>query len=228
MTKREILEIALRQSALDCGCSPEDFQKRGYTLAASRPDPRARRYLSLPFSLNLVSYGAGVVASVSPDLRETAEAYLKSEPVERWHALFETPRLLRLGEALRPFGQSICFMAEYFLPEPELLRPLTCPFPLRLLGPEDFRGLYLPQWSNALCAKRAELDVLPGHRRQGIAAAMVSRLALEILERGKVPFYCAAWSNLPSVRTAVRSGFRPAWVELTAKPDAAVREMLDS
>ena len=258
MTKREILEIALRQSALDCGCSPEDFQKRGYTLAASRPDPRARRYLSLPFSLNLVSYGAGVVASVSPDLRETAEAYLKSEPVERWHALFETPRLLRLGEALRPFGQSICFMAEYFLPEPELLRPLTCPFPLRLLGPEDFRGLYLPQWSNALCAKRAELDVLgvgaydggelvgfaacsadceemwqigvdvlPAYRRQGIAAAMVSRLALEILERGKVPFYCAAWSNLPSVRTAVRSGFRPAWVELTAKPDAAVREMLD-
>ena len=62
------------------------------------------------------------------------------------------------------------------------------------------------------------IDVLPEYRRKGIAAALTSRLALEILCRGKVPFYCAAWSNIPSVRNAVHSGFRPAWVELTAKP----------
>ena len=63
------------------------------------------------------------------------------------------------------------------------------------------------------------------YRRQGIASALTSRLALEILRRGKVPFYCAAWSNLRSVRNAIASGFRPAWVELTAKSIAAVEEM---
>ena len=69
------------------------------------------------------------------------------------------------------------------------------------------------------------MDVLPEYRRQGIASALTSRLALEILRRGKVPFYCAAWSNLRSVRNAIASGFRPAWVELTAKSIAAVEEM---
>ena len=61
------------------------------------------------------------------------------------------------------------------------------------------------------------IDVLPEYRRQGIASALTSRLALEILNRGKVPFYCAAWCNVKSVRNAIRSGFRPAWVEMTAK-----------
>lgn len=40
---------------------------------------------------------------------------------------------------------------------------------------------------------------------------------MEIIKLGKVPFYCAAWSNIKSVRNAIRSGFRPAWVELTAR-----------
>ena len=71
------------------------------------------------------------------------------------------------------------------------------------------------------------IDVLPEYRRQGIASALTSRLALETLWRGKVPFYCAAWSNLKSVRNALRCGFRPAWVELTAKSCAFVETMMN-
>ena len=51
------------------------------------------------------------------------------------------------------------------------------------------------------------VDVLPEYRRKGIASALTSRLAAEILERGKVPFYCSAWSNIRSVRNGIRSGF---------------------
>ena len=69
------------------------------------------------------------------------------------------------------------------------------------------------------------IDVLPEYRRQGIASALTSRLAIEILLRGKVPFYCAAWCNVKSVRNAIKSGFRPAWVEMTAKPCESVDEM---
>ena len=43
-------------------------------------------------------------------------------------------------------------------------------------------------------------------------------MAKEILKRGKVPFYCSAWSNIRSARNAVKSGFVPAWVEMTIKP----------
>ena len=69
------------------------------------------------------------------------------------------------------------------------------------------------------------LDVLPEYRRKGIACALTSRLALEILKEGKVPFYCCAWSNIKSAGNAIKSGFRPAWVEMTVKPASFVDEM---
>ena len=69
------------------------------------------------------------------------------------------------------------------------------------------------------------VDVLPDYRRQGVASALTSRLAKEIIAREKVPFYCSAWSNIRSARNAIKSGFIPAWVEMTAKPEAVVKEM---
>ena len=70
------------------------------------------------------------------------------------------------------------------------------------------------------------VDVLPEYRRQGIASALTNRLARETFERDLVPFYCAAWSNVKSVRNAIRSGFRPGWVEITAKSDAYIEKMM--
>ena len=51
-----------------------------------------------------------------------------------------------------------------------------------------------------------------------LAAALISGLAQLILQFDKVPFYCCAWSNLKSANNAIKSGFRPAWVEMTVKP----------
>ena len=253
MTNREILSIAMAQSALDLGADSTDFEKSENVVVLSQVNDGARKYLKLPFSCQLVSYGNNVVASVSPELRGIAEGYINKYPVEH---CFETPNLHVLDDALAPFGQRICFMAEYFLPDLGALKPLDCPYELRTLTQADFAALYLPQWSNALCEARKQLDVLgvgaydggrlvglagcsadcdsmwqigidvlPTYRRQGIASALTSRLALAILDHGKVPFYCAAWCNVKSVRNAIRSGFRPAWVEMTAKPVSLVEEM---
>ena len=249
MTNREILMIAMEQSAQDLCADAGDFEKQENVIVISRENAMARRYLSLPFSCQLVSYGSNVVASVSPEFRELTENYINKYPIEHQ---FETPNLHVLNEALDKKGQRICFMAEYFLPDVDALRQRTvedaCPYRTKVLAQGDFQDLYLPEWSNALCEKRKHLDVLgvgaydgerlvglagasadcdsmwqigvdvlPEYRRQGIASSLTSRLALEILDRGKVPFYCAAWCNVKSVRNAIRSGFRPAWVEMTAK-----------
>ena len=253
MTNEEILHIALLQSAEDLSCAPEDFLKKENVTVLSRTNEKARKYLSLPFSCQLVSYGHNIVASVMPELRDTVSDYVNR--YEFCHC-FETPNMLVLQEKLRPFGLDICFMAEYFLPDLRELKALSCPYDLRLLYPDDFADLYLPTWSNALCEKRKHLDmlavgaydgerlvglagcsadcetmwqigvdVLPDYRKQGIAGALTSRLALETLARGKVPFYCCAWSNVPSARNAIRSGFRPAWVAMTAKDVSFVDEM---
>ena len=245
MTEQEILKIAMQQSAIDLCAEASDFEKKENVVVQSKVSEGARRYLKLPFSCQLVSYGNNVVASVSEEFAEIVGKYVNAYPVEH---LFETPTLHVLDELLAAKGQKICFMAEYFLPDPDALRPLDCPYDMRVLSQADFAALYLPEWSNALCEKRKQLDVLcvgaydgdrlvglagcsadcedmwqigidvlPAYRRQGIASALTSRLAIEILKRGKVPFYCAAWCNIKSVRNAIKCGFRPAWVEMTAK-----------
>ena len=68
------------------------------------------------------------------------------------------------------------------------------------------------------------VDVLPDYRNQGIASALTTNLALEILKHDKVSFYCCTWSNLASQRNAIKSGFYPAWVELTVKPIELINE----
>lgn len=253
LTNEQILNIALKQSAYDCNCGPEDFLRDENIVTVSRKHPKARAYLDLPLSCDLVSYGTNIVAQTRADLIPLVREYIDRYPTEH---CFEPPNLHVLEELLRPYGQKICFMAEYFLPDVELVKALPCDYTLRVLHQEDFTSLYLPQWSNALCEKRKHLDVLgvgaydgqqliglagcsadgeemyqigidvlPGYRRKGIASALTSRLALEVLSLDKVPFYCAAWSNIKSVRNAIRCGFRPAWVEMTAKDITFVDQM---
>jgi GNAT superfamily N-acetyltransferase len=253
MTNKQIWEIALNQSAIDYGCEPADFLEDGGKVTVSRAHPQARKYPPLPFAFDMTSYGNCIVAQCREDLVPLAEEYIAKYDVA--HAL-ETPHLQALDDMLAPYHLKTCFMAEYFLPDAEIMKALPCDYELRVLHPADFGDLYRPEWSNALCEKRKELDVLavgaydgeklvglagcsadcqdmwqigvdvlPEYRRRGIAAAMTSRLALEILARDKVPFYCAAWCNLKSVRNAIKCGFRPAWVTVTARDDAFVENM---
>ena len=252
-TNKMIKDIAMQQSAFDANCEAGDFTRVENVITISKENPLARKYLKLPHVCNLISYGDNIVATISEEYREIVEQYINKYPVEH---CFETPNMHVLNDAFQKYGYRVCFMAEYFLPDLEVLRELPCEYELRVLEAADFKDLYQPEWSNALCENRKELDVLgvgaydngeliglatcsadcdtmwqigvdvlPAYRRQGIASALTSRLALEILERGKVPFYCCAWSNIKSARNAIKSGFRPAWVEMTVKSAELVEEM---
>jgi GNAT superfamily N-acetyltransferase len=252
-TNQDVFNIAMNQSALDINCQAEDFLKEEHVVVSSKIGPLARKYYQDPIACNLVSYGNNIVASVKDEYREIVKAYVDKFP---FYHCFETPNMHWLDSRMSTYGQKICFMAEYFLPDMERIQRLNCGYEVRVLTQEDFENLYLPQWGNALCEKRKELDVLgmgaydkgkliglagcsadcadmwqigvdvlPSYRRQGIAASLTSNLAMEILERNKVPFYCCAWSNVPSSRNAIKCGFVPAWVEMTLKPKALVEEM---
>lgn len=245
MINNEIVKIAMQQSAVDSNCCIEDFLDFKNKIVISGKNPNARKYLNLPFYCDLTSYGNNIVASVSEELVETVSDYIEKYPVEH---CFETPNLHILIEKLKPFDLNICFMGEYFLPEMNSIKSLCCKYETRVLEPEQFSEYYLPEWSNALCEKRKQLDqlavgafdngkliglagcsadcdtmwqigidVLPEYRRQGIASSLTSKLAIEVLNREIVPFYCCAWSNIKSARNAIKSGFKPAWVQITAK-----------
>jgi predicted GNAT family acetyltransferase len=56
------------------------------------------------------------------------------------------------------------------------------------------------------------MDVLPGYRNKGLAAYLVNWLTLEVINRGYIPYYGTAASNIASQRVAHRAGYCPAWV----------------
>ena len=253
MDNQDILNIAMEQSAYDLNCKVDDFLSDENVIVPYKRNDNVKKYYEEPIICNMVSYGNNIVAAVREDVRDIVKEYLNK--FEFYHC-FEPPNMHWLNERLEAKGYRICFMSEYYLPDMRLLKPLKCGYELKFLEQKDFKNLYKEEWSNALCEKRKELDVLgvgaydndkliglagcsadaakmlqigvdvlPEYRRKGIAASLTSALALEIIKRDQVPFYCTAWSNIRSVKNAVKSGFIPTWIEMSAKPMEEVNKL---
>lgn len=251
MTNQEILQIALQQSAYDCNCNPADFLSAQNKVIFSKTNEKARNYLSLPFECDLVSYGNNIVAQVSPRMKETVEWYISKYAVEHcfespaiialnerlaqfdykvcFMAEYFLPDMNGLKEL--PCGYEIKVLQpedfeQYYTGEWEnALCKRRKHLDKLAVGAFDGGKLAGLAGCSADCDTMYQIgvDVLPEYRRKNIASAVTSRLAVEIVKLGKVPFYCAAWSNIKSVRNAIRCGFRPAWAELTARD----REFVD-
>ena len=253
MTQQDIYDIAMRQSAIDSGCDVSDFTAGVPKVFISQTHPDARRYLKLPFYCDLCSYGSNVVASVHPDVAQAVRDYISRFPPEHCfetpnlHVLSKALRehsyeVCFMAEYWLPdlaalIPQPCAYELRVLMPDDfeHLYLPVwsnaLCEKRKHLdrmaLGAYDGEKLVALAGASADCETMWQIgvDVLPTYRRQGIASALTSRLALEILARDKVPFYCCAWSNLPSARNAIRSGFRPAWVQVSAKSLSFIEEL---
>ncbi|MBR6812584.1 MAG: GNAT family N-acetyltransferase [Oscillospiraceae bacterium] len=253
MTNAQILRVALEQSAIDCNCSPEDFLKDENTVTLSRVHPKARAYLPLPFKCDLVTYGRGIVAQTSQELSGAVKKFIDSYPNEHCfetpniHALdvliapyglktcfmaeYFLPDIERLKELECDFELKVLTPADFselYIPRwSNALCEKRRELDTLAVGAYDGETLI----GLAGCSRDCEtmyqigVDVLAEYRHRGVAAAVTSKLALEILALGKVPFYCAAWSNIASVRNALKCGFKPAWASLTARDIDFVKEM---
>lgn len=254
MTNNEIHNIALSQSAIDCHCEPKDFLKSSPVVTLSRASCKSRKYLPLPLECDMVSYGSNIVAQVSPRTREAVETFLKgAEPAHAFETP-EIYRLNQLLEPfrLKVCFMAEYFLPDLdklkALPCPYPIQVLTpedfsslytkewsnalCADRKSLdkiaIGAYDQGRLVGLAGASADCETMYQIgvDVLPDYRRQGIASALTSHLALEILKLGKVPFYCAAWCNVKSAGNAVKCGFTPAWAELTARDEEFVEKLM--
>lgn len=254
MTNKEILKTAMKQSAIDNTCTADDFIKNENVIVYSKLNEGARNYLKLPHYCNLTSYGNNIVATIDTSIEDIVGEFLGNFSIEH---CFETPYLHALNDKLQEKDMRICFMAEYFLPDVEVMKRLKCSYKLKILDADDLSKLTNKIWRNALSSDERRhldvlgvgaydkdkliglaacsmdcntmwqigVDVLPEYRKKNIGAAVTSNLACEILERNIVPFYCCAWSNIKSVRNAITSGFKFAWVEMTAKSKEFVEDM---
>ncbi len=244
-TNQEILQIALQQSAYDCNCAPEDFLSDKNKVVLSKANEKARIYVPLPLECDLVSYGNNIVAQVSERLKEPVAAYINKYPVEHcfetpninalneklleydykvcFMAEYFLPDVTKLEALPCAFELRVLYpddFKKYYKDKwSNALRKDKKELDVLAVGAYDHGKLIGLAGASADCESMYQIgvDVLPKYRKQGIASAITGRLALEILALDKVPFYCAAWSNIKSVRNAIKCGFRPAWVELTAR-----------
>lgn len=252
-TQEKIIRIAMEQSAVDLCCQPEDFLKEENVIVVSKVSRDCRKYLKPPFFCNLVSYGNNLVASAEPKVIETVQDYMErygkvhAFETPNMHVLDDAfrlygyricfmaeyflPELSRLEPLVCSYELRILHPEDFESLYIEQWSNALCKDrkELDILGVGAYDNGKLIGLAGCSADGREMwqigVDVCKEYRRQGLAASLTSHLALEILKREKVPFYCAAWSNIPSVRNALRAGFRPAWVEMAAKEEAYVNEL---
>lgn len=253
MTNKAILKAAMKQSAIDSNCAAEDFNSLENKIVLSKNNKAARRYLQLPFLCDFTSYGNNIVASVSADFAKPAKEYMDKFPAEHcfetpnMHWFIEKIKPLNanvcfMAEYFLPdadnfpalkckFETRVLTKADFnalYLPQ---WGNALCKDRMHLdkLGVGAYHNGILV--GLAACSADCDtmwqigVDVIPEYRKQGIASSITNQLAHEILKRDIVPFYCCAWSNIKSARNAVKSGFAPAWVQMTIKSNAFVNNM---
>ena len=98
-SRDKTLRVALKQSAVDSCCSPEDFLKKDNVVVRSEERRGRRAYLSAPYDFDLTSYGGNVVACVREGLEGVARTYLGKYPPA--HCL-KRPRCTSWIRCLRP------------------------------------------------------------------------------------------------------------------------------
>lgn len=253
MTNQEILEIALQQSAYDCNCDAKDFLQEKNIVTISKKHEKARVYLPLPLECDLVSYGNNIVAQTSERTADVVSQYINKYSVAHcfetpnihvlndalekfglkicFMAEYFLPDVQKLQELSCDYELRVLHQedfADLYIPEwSDALCEDRKEKDVLGVGAYDNGKLVGLAGCSADCEMMYQIgvNVLPEYRKKGIASALTSRLALEILALGKVPFYCAAWCNIKSVRNAIKCGFRPAWVELTARESGFVDKM---
>lgn len=233
MTNAKMAGLAKIQLALDMNCQTRDFDGDAdsfvFVLAREnlgrRPFPRAEHHLEM------LTMGGATVVSATPELLARAKQALAGKnrddafaaPFVQGHALYYLPDLDRFGALPAPEGFD-CELAErggmaalYESPgfRNALGYDLAHPRPDMLAMVARRHGAIVGvAGASADCEAlwQIGIDVLPAFRDHGLAAYLTNRLALDILRRGKAPYYGTSSSNIPSQRVAHRAGFAPAWV----------------
>ena len=253
MTNNSIIQIAMNQSAEDIGCYREDFLTNTNKIVPIKLGINAKKYYSNPIGCSCISYGNNIVAASNEALYNVISEYINKiefyhcfeSPYIQWLSSHVEPFGQTIWLMVQYFLPDInkiskisCKYTVRFLNQSDFKGMYTGKWSnalcddrkhLNVLGVGAYDGNDII--GLAACTADAEnmwqigVDVLPQYRGQGIASSLTSILSLEVIERGKVPFYCSSWSNIRSIRNAIKCGFVPSWVEMIIKPITVVNKM---
>jgi len=219
------------QLAIDLNCLPEDFGGDGFVFCEAKENPGRRLFLRSERHFEMLTMGGAVIVSAAPDILPYLCEQLDGKNRDE---AFSMPFVRGVGHYFLPDNNlSLLSMSDGFDVEvlerddilelyglyPDFKNALgydeNHPRPdiLATLARVDANVVGMAG-ASADCEMlwQIGIDVYPEYRDRGIAAMLTNRLAIEILERGKIPYYGTSYSNVASQRVAHRAGFKPAWV----------------
>lgn len=233
MTPQEMLHIVQSQLAVDLHCSIDDLNgdKDHIIYVDAQENPGRRPFRRNARYFEILSMGQTIIVSATPERLNIAKAYMEgktrdyifSSPFIRGLYLHFLPDLNSLQRLSPPDSftyevlgmDEVCDLAGMTAFDNAVIHDPTCPYQtvLAVLAKHNGSIVGIAGASNS-GEKMWQLgiDVLPGYRRNGLAAYLVNRLTFEVLERGCVPTYDVIASNIASQRVGVRAGYVPAYV----------------
>jgi hypothetical protein len=223
MKKEEMLAIYERYIAEQMKCSVPDLH-RGETFVI-RDVSRSERYMKI------LSIGDTNIVTVSPELYDQALSLQDKSRDE----LYESE--LIFGQTIH-YVPDLKQMEPMAYPDGYTYELLVGEEVQKLLGIEGFDNslafdengitptcivLYARDNGKIVALAGASyeteelrevgVDVLKEYRGRKLASVLVRNLTVEILKRGKVPFYSASVTNIASQAVAIRSGYMPLWTD---------------
>ena len=247
MTQAEIFYEMKKQLTYEFNCATDDFSKEENTITTPILHEKRRKFSEESFFIQMATFGKGTVISADESFHPWLHEWVKEKKgiwLFEQHNFFEleteirkygykmalthhmflpTPELVKFDTDLNikwleqeeimeyygreEFPNAIC---DRFRPDrPDVLAVVA-------LDGEKIMGM-------AGCSAdtpklwQIGIDVDPAYRGKGIAKTLVTLLRNETFRRGAIPYYGTGLSNLGSWRTALASGFIPAWIEVESR-----------
>lgn len=243
MNKQEIDQAIRLQLSYEFNCRPEDFSGEANVITTPLLHEKRRMFSEKPFFLQMVTFGANAVISADERIHPWLQKWLEGKRgfwIFEQHNYYELETELRkYGYKMALTHHMFVPKPELMNVQTDLkIRWLETADLMEFYGREEFSNAlcdrFRPDRPDMLAVVALDgekimgmagcsadtpllwqigIDVLPEYRGRGIATTLVSLLRDEVFRRGAIPYYGTSLSNLGSWKTALHSGFVPAWVE---------------
>lgn len=228
MTKSEMMNIVYNQLAVDYNCKPDDFCKDGviFTIAEKKNGRREMPFVTP--RLEVITMGKSTIVNASKKIMpyvkrkfsgKSAYDILTSEIVYGVNPYYlpDVENIKIIDNKLYGFKlidsdiQSLYKYKQFKnalqydneSKRPEVLAAVA------YVGSKIIGIACASADSNTMW--QIGVDVLPEYRGHGIAVKLVNMMTVETLNRGVVPYYTTDCSNINLQKTAIKSGYIPAW-----------------
>lgn len=229
--RSNIFGIVRHQLALDMNCNTQDFLSDGIVFCEAKLNDGRRMFERQTPYLEIATMGNGIVISADVDIIVKIKPIIENKsrddmffaPFLYGHSLYYIPDCKTIKKLPYPDGftfhikEGKDIYSLYELPgfnnAIQYDKNHSRPDGLAVYAMKENEIVAMAGASiDSKIMWQIGIDVLPPFRNAGLASCLVSNLTVMIMERGIVPYYGTASSNILSQAVAYRSGFIPAWM----------------